>query len=167
VKRCALIIVLSLLAAAGATARAGNPKQPEDGTLTIKGGNGKIVIDGRGIVIGKFDKGQVTIKDPNPNDGPAPIVTGAEATRDINDRTTRYSGNDLLFRMMGGRFSITIVGTDIDLAVRGKATVTLAGRGTPDDGSFAINDGVAQPIPDFQLKFQLAGFTPPPPTPGG
>ena len=43
-------------------------------------------------MIGRFDKGQVTIKDPNPNDGTGPIVTGAERSTSIGEKTTRYSG---------------------------------------------------------------------------
>ena len=49
-----------------------------DGALSVKNADGRVVIVGKGAVIGRFDKGQVTIKDPNPNDGTGPIVTGAD-----------------------------------------------------------------------------------------
>ena len=61
-------------------------------------------------MIGRFDKGQVTIKDPNPNDGTGPIVTGAEAAQSISDKTTRYSGTNIRFRIIGGSFTVTVFG---------------------------------------------------------
>ena len=52
----------------------------------------------------------MTIKDPNPNDGVGPIVTGADVTQSLNDKTTRYSGSNIRFRMIGGAFAVTVFG---------------------------------------------------------
>ena len=132
---------------------------PNDGTLTVKNGDGRIVIIGRGAVIGRFDKGQVTIRDPNPNDGIGPIVTGADATQSLNEKTTRYSGSNVRFRMIGGSFSITVFGTDINLSAIGKGMVTLngtlGGRGNVDDGTYAVNGGAPQSFPNFFYTFPL------------
>jgi hypothetical protein len=62
------------------------------------------VIAGKGAVIGRFDRGQVTIKDPNPYDGTGPIVTGADRVEALGEKTTRYSGSNIRFRMIGGSF---------------------------------------------------------------
>ena len=93
----------------------------------MKNADGRVIIVGKGVVIGRFDKGQVTIKDPNPYDATVPIVTGADATQSINDKTTRYSGTNLRFRMIGGSFTINVFGADIDLSAVGRGMVTLNG----------------------------------------
>jgi hypothetical protein len=134
-----------------------------DGTLTVKNGDGRVVIIGRGAVIGRFYKGQVTIKDPYPNDGIGPIVTGADVTQSLNEKTTRYSGSNVRFRMIGGSFSITVFGNDINLSAIGKGMVTLngslGGRDNVDDGTYAVNGGVPQSFPNFFYTFPLDGQT--------
>jgi hypothetical protein len=160
VKRLALICFVATLALAGSAVAAA----PSDGTLTVKNGIGRIVITGKGAIIGHFDTGYVQVKDPDPNDGTGAIVDGADATRFINEKTTRYSGTDVRFRMIGGTFAITIVATNIDLSLVGKGTVVIVGRGTDDDGSYSLNGASATqlpfPLPDsFSLK--------PVPQPGG
>jgi hypothetical protein len=166
VKRLALICLFATLALAGSAfaARSGGP----DGTLTVKNGIGRIVITGKGAIIGHFDSGFVQIKDPDPTDGTGPIVNGADATRFINEKTTRYSGTDVRFRMIGGTFSITIVATNIDLSLVGKGTVAIVGRGTDNDGTYSLNGAPAQDIPfPFPDIVTLAPNRSPAPQPGG
>jgi hypothetical protein len=164
VKRLALICFVATLALAGSAVAAA----PPDGTLTVRNGIGRIVIMGRGAIIGHFDTGSVQIKDPDPNDGTGPIVNGAEVTRVINEKTTRYSGTDVRFRMIGGTFTITIVASNIDLSLVGKGSVVIVGRGTDDDGSYSLNGAPAQPLP-FPLpdSFSLAPPRAQAPQPGG
>src|SRR5262249_6694917 len=115
--------MLAALAVAGVgTARSAGPS---DGALSVKNADGRVVMIGRGVVIGRFDTGQVTIKDPNPNDGAKPIVTGADVTSQLGEKTTRYSGSNVRFRIIGGTFSITVLGQDIDLSAVGRGMVTL------------------------------------------
>ena len=66
-KALALIGVLGVLAFAGSALATSN--SASDGALSVKNADGRVVVNGRGGVIGRLDKGQVTIKDPNPNDG--------------------------------------------------------------------------------------------------
>jgi hypothetical protein len=136
-----------------AAARSGGPN---DGTLTVKNADGRVVIIGgfKGAVIGRFDTGQVTIKDPNPNDGIGPIVTGADVTQSLNDRTTRYSGSNVRFRMIGGPFSVNVFGADIDLSAIGRGLIQLNGTKAFDDGTYAVN-GAMQPFPSIQYTFPL------------
>lgn len=160
VKSFALFVVLAVLMVTGTAAA--RPGGPNDGTLTVKNGDGRIVFVGKGAVavIGRFDKGQVTIKDPNPNDGTGPIVTGADVTQSVGEKTTRYSGAKVRFRIIGGSFTVTVFGTDIDLSAIGRGTVALnGGKGNDDDydGSYSLNGGPAQPFPpNFVLTFPLA-----------
>ena len=157
--------VLSILAAAGTAAA--QSRGPNDGALAVKNAEGKVVINGRGAVIGRFDRGSVTIKDPNPNDGTGPIVTGADAVTPVGEKTTKYSGTNIRFRIIGGAFTVTVVASDIDLSAIGKGMVVLNGtvgptRATPDnsDATYAVNGGTAQPFPSFVLTFQLAAPQP-------
>ena len=155
-----------LVIAGAAAARTGGPN---DGALSVKNADGRVVIAGKGAVIGRFDRGQVTIKDPNPNDGTGPIVTGADRVEALGEKTTRYSGSNIRFRMIGGAFTVTVFGTDIDLSAVGRGMVTLngsiaKGNGANNDASFAVNGGAPAPFPPYGLTFPLAA---PPPSPGG
>jgi hypothetical protein len=161
VKRFALFGMLVLLLGSGlfglfgAGSAGAGPPASTDGTLIVKDGVGRIVINAKGGVIGRFDRGQVTIKDPIPGDGTGPIVTGAEAEHSINDTTTRYSGANVRFRIIGGKFSITVEATNVDLSAIGNGTVKINGKGTSDDGDYSMNGGPSQPFPAFVFTFAL------------
>jgi hypothetical protein len=162
VKLFALIGVLGVLVTAGAALA--KPSGPNDGALSVKNADGRVVMIGRGVLIGRFDTGQVTIKDPNPNDGAKPIVTGADVTQSLGEKTTRYSGSNVRFRMIGGTFSITVFGRDIDLSAVGRGMVTLngtlGGKGSAgNDGTYAVNGGAPQPFPSFVFTFPLTAAT--------
>jgi hypothetical protein len=158
VKRFALFGLLAVLVVTGtAAARSGGQN---DGTLTVKNADGRVVIMGgfKGAVIGRFDNGQVTIKDPNPSDGIGPIVTGADVTQSLSDRTTRYSGLNVRFRMIG-LSSVTVFGTNINLSAIGRGLIQLNGkplgtRGVVDDGTYAVN-GATRPFPPYPFTFPL------------
>jgi hypothetical protein len=158
VKYFALFCVLPVLVMTGtAAARTGGAN---DGALSVKNADGRVVFAGKGGVIGRFDKGQVTIKDPNPNDGTGPIVTGADVTQVLGDKTTRYSGLNIRFRIIGGSFSVNVFGTDIDLSAVGRGLVTLNGslaKGhDSSDATYAVNGDTPEPIPPFALTFPLS-----------
>jgi hypothetical protein len=129
-----------------------------DGTVLIKDGVGKVTIVAKGGVIGRFGQGVLTVRDPNPDDNIGEIVTGAERTHEVNGYVTKYWGKDVRFRYIGGKFTITIVGSDVDLSAIGKGTVELVGAGTADDGTYSLNDSKPQPLPGpfFPLKLQLS-----------
>ena len=158
-----LFAVLVMAGAAAAGTGGAN-----DGALSVKNADGRVVMVGKGAVIGRFDKGQVTIKDPNPNDGTGPIVTGADRVESLSEKTTRYSGSNIRFRMIGGWFTVTVFGTDIDLSAVGRGMVTLNGsiaKGAANsDASYALNGGAPVDFPPFMLTFPLAA---PPSSAGG
>jgi len=150
-------VLLALALPGAASARVG---APGDGTLLVRNANGRIVVQAKGGLIGRCDRCVLTIKDPNPDDGSGPIVSGAEATRDVNDTTTRWSGTNMRFRIIGGRFTVNVYGFGIDLSVIGKGQFTLQGnKGTDDDGAFSLNGAAPQPITDVVQFFFLAATT--------
>ena len=131
-----------------------------DGTLSVQDGVGKVVISGRGGVIGSFARGSVTISDPIDGDGTGPIVTGDEWSKERSDTTTTWGGTKVRFRMIGGTFRIVVKGRAINLSFVGKGNVTVTGAGTADDGSYSVNGGDYSPILGFQLGFPLSATSP-------
>ena len=155
-KALALTGVLGVLAFAGSALATSN--SASDGALSVKNADGRVVVNGRGGVIGRLDKGQVTIKDPNPNDGTGPIVNGADTITSVGDHATRYSGSNIRFRIIGGSFTVTVFATGVDMSVIGRGLVTL--DGTADtEGTYALNGLTAEPFPIFRFTFPLAAPT--------
>ena len=159
-KFLALFGVLAALVFSGAALATSNG--PGDGALSVKNADGKVVVNGRGGVIGRLDRGQLTIKDPNPNDGTGPIVNGADSTASVGDHTTRYWGANIRFRIIGGSFTVTVSGVGVDMSVIGRGLVTLDGA-TGTDGTYTLNDDTAQSFPVFRFTFPLTA----PPGAGG
>jgi hypothetical protein len=149
-------LLVGLVLPAAALAR---PNGVNDGSLSVQSGDGKIVIGGRGGVIGSFGRGSVTISDPIDGDGTGPIVSGDERTRDLSDTTTTWSGKGVRFRIIGGTFRIVVRGRGINLSFVGKGNVTITGAGTLDDGSYSVNGGEYSAIP-FQVAFPLSATSP-------
>jgi hypothetical protein len=150
-------LLVGLVLPAAALAR---PTGINDGTLSVQDGDGKVVISGRGGVIGSFMKGAVTISDPVDGDGTGPIVTGDDFPPiERNDTTTTWRGNRVRFRIIGGTFKIVVRGRGINLSFVGKGQVTITGAGTPDDGTYAVNGEDYSAIP-FQVAFPLSATAP-------
>src|SRR4029078_9964363 len=117
-KALALLGVLS--AFAFSSSALATTSGPSDGALSIKNADGRVVFNGRGGVIGRLDKGQVTINDPNPKDGTGPMVNAADSTQSLGDHTPRYSGSNIRFRIIGGTFTVTVFASGIDASVIGR-----------------------------------------------
>jgi|SRR4051812_22965340 hypothetical protein len=155
-KALALLGVLVVMAFSGSAVASSSG--PNDGALSVKNADGKVVVNTRGGVIGRLDKGYVTIRDPNPNDGTGPIVNGADSTASFPDHTTRYSGANIRFRIIGGAFTVTVVGNGVDMSVIGRGLVTMDGT-TGTDGTYTLNGDPAEPFPIFRFTFPLAAPT--------
>ena len=155
-KLFALLCVLSAPVFAS-TALAGSTGS-NDGALSVKNADGLVAVNARGGVIGHLDRGSLTIKDPNPNDGTGPIVNGADRTQSVGEHTTKYSGTNIRFRMIGGTFVLTVSGSGIDMSLIGKGLVVLDGTSTTD-GTFAVNGGSAQPFPTIKFTFPFDATT--------
>ena len=158
--------LLVLVVAAPAVA-AVVPRDSDDGTLSVKHARGTVVFNPiRGVVIGRFDRGKIFIKDPYPDDGDGPAVWGCSHRRDLSDQTPSpddlllvCSGTDVRFRLVGGVYRMKVVGVGISLSAVGRGVVTLDGRGdgtgTPD-GVYSINDQPYRSLPDYAEDFTLA-----------
>lgn len=154
-----LLIPLAVLALALPAGGLAARTDPGDGTLSVRDGRGTFTIAARGGVIGSFAKGSVVVIDPIPDDGTGPIVSGDDWHVDKSDTTTVYGGTKVRFRLIGGKFRIRVQGVGINLSVVGKGQVILRGKGTDDDGSYALNGGAWTSIPDY-AQFPLTATSP-------
>ena len=155
---CALTAALAVPAAALAFAAT-----PADGTLAVRnaaGDPGQVVVglNVTGAVVGKVDAGRMLIDDVGGPDTLAPVVTGAERTRDLPSGATLYSGTDLRFRAVGGHYKVRILGRGIDVNVVGQGTARLTGSiALPSDGRYSVNGGPWASLPDFGETVRIGG----------
>ena len=139
--RLALLSVLVFVLAVPAGWAAATPA----GTLSVENGRGSVVLSGKGILIGRLDKGDLKIVDLSPLDQWSPRINGVP-----RGKTVWLRGKDVNFYVPGGRYRITVRGDGFSISARGQGTATFAGSPDPTGatGTFAIGDGPASPIPD-------------------
>jgi hypothetical protein len=155
-----LVVFLCLLALALAAGGAAATGSPNDGSLSLRNVVGDVTLDVRGAVIGRFDRGTMTVSDPVEGDGAGPLVRGAERTKTINAVTTAYAGTYVRFRLIGGRYIVRIrSASDLDLSAVGKGTVVLTGDLLWDNGEYAFNGDDYQPMPWDRTRFVLTATT--------
>lgn len=134
----------------------------EDGTLSVRDGRAAIVLRMKGGIIGRFARGRLTVTDAD-DDATTVVVRGAEKERDVNERTTVYSGtNPIRFRISDERrIVVKLDGVRINFSAVGRGDVWLDGRGDPEDGvyfdgSYSRNGGDYKSLPDEREHFELA-----------
>jgi hypothetical protein len=114
-----------------------------------------------GSVIGQVDHGKLVIDaGPNADSAKQPQVTGAQkcTVGTLRSDTAQVCGSDTFkFRAVGGRYTVLVYGTGIDLIAVGTGTVKVAG--VPDmsigDGKYSLNGGDFVSLPGTQTD-QLA-----------
>lgn len=135
-----------------------------EGTLSVDDGRGKVNVRARGGVIGRLDRGTVTIYDLTPADASEPVVSGVdEPPLLVAENGIRYRGTGLRFRVIGGNFRILIQGRGIDLSVVGKGEGFIEGD-TLEPGVYSL-DGAdcrrdrasCNPLPEPGIRFRLGG----------
>ena len=140
------LAVLALPAAAFAAASA-----PGDGTLVVRKANGKITVNGKGIIFGRFDEGTLTVVDYNPDDAVEPHVNGWDKKVALPaDGKWQFKGENVRFRFFGGKYKLTFTGASgIDISAVGSGKVTLTGAGPffiDDYGVFSVDGSKFQPL---------------------
>jgi hypothetical protein len=89
------------------------------------------------------------------------IVRGEERSRDINERTTVYSGTNIRYRIAAERRAVVkIEAVKINFSAVGRGEVVLDGRGDADegiffDGSYSLNGDPYKSLPDDRLRIEL------------
>lgn len=150
------LLALALPVAGVASLRSG------DGTLTVEDGRGRVSLQARGGVLGRLDRGTVTIFDTTPGDANDPVVSGDDRpVRFVGETGIQYSGVGLRFRVAGGGFRVVVAGRGIDLSVVGKGNGWLVGdAGEPGLYSLDGDDcrkapASCAPLPQTPTRFQL------------
>jgi hypothetical protein len=162
--RLAKALVLAVLCAGvfAAAAVAHDLRPPlEDGTLSVRDGRATIQLRMKGSLIGRLAKGQIVVTD-SPADTTTVIVRGAERERDLNARTTIYSGTNIRFRIADDRrFQVKIAGKGLNFSAVGRGDGWMDGYGDPEDGvffdgSYSLNGTDYPTLPNERMRFELA-----------
>ncbi len=145
----------------------------QDGTLSLRAGRGSFaLLTMTGSVLGRIDKGMLTITDPDRSTGD-PIVRGWTWIKFRSATTVQYGSNGkkpLRFRILGGRFDLRIDGaTGAELSVVGRGRAMVDGAGFDElglsDGTYSLNDSPYVTVPSIRswLTIKAPRKHPPPP----
>lgn len=137
---------------------------PGDGTLSVESGRGLVVVQARGAIVGRVDRGVVQVVDQTPFDDYEPSVRGADDERTVG-RVTVYRGDKLRFNVIGGGFRVTVRGTGIDLSAVGRGAVLLqADAKVANPGLYSLDGDDCRfapasctPLPDRATRMPLGG----------
>ena len=138
--RFALVLLCLLALAVPAGWAATRPA----GSLSIEDGRGTVTLQGKGIVIGRIERGDVRIVDLTPLDQWSPRVNGVPRGRTVWTR-----GKDINFYVPGGRYKITVRGDGFSISARGQGSAALNGKpdATGATGTYAVGDDPPATIP--------------------
>jgi hypothetical protein len=134
----------------------------------VRDGKGMVELSARGALIGRVERGKITVTDRNPFDARRPVVLGAERTRTSrNLKTTVYSGRQMRLRSTGAFVHVRLEGSGINLSAVGRGRGLIQGSpeaspGAAVDGLWSLNDEEYESLPEILTGFQLVG---PPPEP--
>ena len=142
-RKLLLILLVALTAPAAALAV---PSDKGNGSLAIESANGVIQLTAKGTVLGQIADGQLVITDWNPLDGNDPQVSGADRSVNRGEGITLYKGKGIRFKFVGGRYTIKITGSGIDLSAVGQGKLRILGAGTADDGQLSLDGGPFQAV---------------------
>jgi hypothetical protein len=144
-------LVLVCLAALAVAVPIGWGATQPAGSLSIEDGRGTVTLEGKGIVIGRLERGEVRIVDRSPLDQWSPRLNGVPRGRTVWTR-----GKDVNFYVPGGRYKITVTGTGFSISARGQGVVVL--EGSPDatgaTGMYAVGDVDPEPLPEEPVSVQ-------------
>lgn len=155
-----LLILTTASLAVAAAASAGRAPS-EDGTLSVRDGRAMILLRMKGSVIGKLKKGRLVLTEPIAA-GTTVVVRGAEAERDLPNRTTEYSGTNIWFRIADDhRFVVRLEGKGLNFSAVGRGNGWMDGWGDPAggvffDGSYSLNGTDHPTLPNERTPFELS-----------
>ncbi|MBA2460699.1 MAG: hypothetical protein H0V45_02840 [Actinobacteria bacterium] len=161
--RKTVLILLGCLLALPAAAAASPDRSAGDGALSVADGRGQIVLQARGGVIGRFDRGCVTITDLTPEDLNFPWVWGDDLPPVESPRGgVRYCGQAVRFRLIGGKFRIVVAGVGIDLSAVGVGDGTIVADDSRLPGVYSLEGddcrsprATCKPLPAELQRFKL------------
>jgi hypothetical protein len=141
-----------------------------EGSLAVRDGRGKVTLNVKGSLIGRYGNGSLTIEELSEDSASIPVVRGYERVKWARSGNTRtYFGKDVRFRLIGGRYRVQFNGRALYFSLVGKGRAMLDGNGSMlnrifYDGFYSLNGLEEESLPDEPTWFVL-GPTPPPPPP--
>jgi hypothetical protein len=111
-RKVLLLVLLACLVAVPAVAFAA---VADSSPLSISDGRGYVLLKGRGTVIGRVDRGTITVRDTTPLDTNEPLTFNCD-DETFRGTATVCTGDRLRFRMIGGGWQISIKGVGISLS---------------------------------------------------
>jgi hypothetical protein len=119
------------------------------GSLLVEDGRGVVQITGKGVLVGRMEKGSLEIVDLSSSDQWSPRVYGIP-----RGKTVTLRGKNVSFYVPGGRYKVTARGTGISISARGTGMVTLDGDpdAVGDTGRYAVGDDTLGPLPTETTK---------------
>jgi hypothetical protein len=164
-----LLVPLLVLAAAFPAAALSERGGP-DGSLAVRDGRGKVTLNVKGSLIGRFGGGSLTIEDLSEDVGSEPVVRGYRSFKwGRNGKARMYSGKGVRFRLIGGRYRVVFTGRGLFFSLVGKGRVQLDGFGSVAtgvfyDGFYSLNGSEEESLPDEPTWVTLAPSSPPSPS---
>jgi hypothetical protein len=157
-------LILLCLFALGLPVVATGSLDAGDGTLSVEDGRGKVTVRARGGLIGRLERGTVTIYDLTPRDANIPVVSGDDRpVLAIGANGLRYRGAGIRFRALGGSFRVVIEGRGIHLSVVGRGDGYLEGDPV-DPGLYSLegedcrkSPETCETLPQPGIRFKLGG----------
>ena len=143
--------VLATLAVLAIAVPLGTAATRPAGSLSIEDGRGTVTLRGKGIVIGRLERGEVQIVDQSPLDQWSPRLNGVP-----RGRTVWMRGKDVNFYIPGGRYKITVTGSGFSISARGQGVAAIHGTAdvTGVTGTYAVGDGNPAPLPNESITIQ-------------
>jgi hypothetical protein len=162
-----LVILAAVFPAAALSAAAG--KEPSDGSMTMRDGRGKLTLVIKGSLIGRFANGTLKIEDLDRGGGNDPVVRGYKTVKWGRGNSPTYSGKNVRFRLIGGRYRVTFTGKGLFFSLVARGRVQIDGNGSLGDGIFydgfySLNGSEEESLPDDPTWISLVPSPPPPPS---
>jgi hypothetical protein len=143
-KVCLLLLAGLLLLPAVALAERGSPSG--GGSLVVSDANARLTVSGRGLIFGHLNRGTITVVgDYKPDDNTA-LSTVSGAKMKFSGNNVVYTGSDVRFLFPGGKYTLIVDGTGIDISAVGTGKLSAVGKFLPDDGTISVDGGVPQPV---------------------
>jgi hypothetical protein len=142
-KLCLLLLAGLLLLPAVAIADRGGSS---GGSLVVTDANARLTMSGHGLIFGHLGRGTITVVgDYKPDDNTAlSSVSGAKMK--FSGGNVVYTGSDVRFLFPGGKYTLIVDGTGIDISAVGTGKLAAVGKYLGDDGTVAVDGGTPQSV---------------------
>ena len=98
-----------------------------DGSLSVTGASGTIVIQGKGVIYGHFDAGTLMVLSYKPDDGVSVPAVTSDKTQYSKPGAGSLTGTDVRFLFPSGRYTIELIAVNLNASGIGKGSIVASG----------------------------------------